>query len=157
MLMDPNNLDSEGKPTGTIAAHLDEMYPERKVIPEGTTALHDVWTQFIGQNMLMPIFPILAPLCTVVLSERSKEYFIQTREEWFGPLNQMCPDIEEGWVQVRAGLDKVAAALDANGDGEGRNLRVIPDREPYADFVIVGSLLCVYPWEGGYGSVEELE
>ncbi|KAF8886761.1 hypothetical protein BD779DRAFT_1646039 [Infundibulicybe gibba] len=146
MLMDPNHLNSEGKPTvlsdsNIIVAYLDKMYPERKVIPEGTAALHNAWTRFIEQNVTMRLFPIVAPFYSPLLSERSNEYYIRTREKWFGPLSQICPDVEKGWAELRAGLDKVAAVLDANGNGEGGDLRVIPGHDSYADFALVGFFL----------------
>ncbi|RDB17589.1 Glutathione S-transferase-like protein ustS [Hypsizygus marmoreus] len=158
MIIDPNHIDSDGKPTVisdsiVIAKYLDEVYPERKVIPEGTDALYNVWSQFIGQNITGKLASLLVPLCPNVLSERGKEYFITTREKWWGPLDKMCPDREKGWAGVQEGLNKVAAALDANGEGDEKRLRVIPGREWYADFTLIAPLL----WASTIVDKKELE
>ncbi|KAG6906656.1 hypothetical protein DXG01_012713 [Tephrocybe rancida] len=174
MLIDPNNVDSDGKATvlsdsPVIIKYLEEIYPEIKAIPEGTAALHDVWLPFIGQNITMKIASLVVPGCPAILSPRGKEYFVTTREKWWGPLNQMCPDRPKAWKGVQEGLDKVAKALDANGEGQGDNLRVIPGKVAYADFALVAPLLwaksildegefnTLTGWNGGrWGKVLEL-
>ncbi|KAF8062328.1 hypothetical protein FPV67DRAFT_1508058 [Lyophyllum atratum] len=146
MIVDPNHRNSEGKPTVlsdsyAIARYLDEAYPEPMLFPEGSHALHIGWARYVTSRVHEPLARLLLPMCPDILSLRSKEYFIRTREAWYGPLNEMCPDRPKVWKNVQEGLDSVAAALDANGvDGE-QNLRVIPGRTSYADFSIMGVLL----------------
>lgn len=147
MLVDPNHLNVEGKPTvlsdsANIVKYLEDAYPERKVIPEGTEALHRAWRDVIYQNITSKVAMIVVPLCPDVLSPRAKEYFVSTREAWSGgPLKDFCPDHAKAWEDLKEGLSKVAVALDANGvDGEV-HLRVIPGKVTYADFLMVAPLL----------------
>ncbi|RDB17722.1 Glutathione S-transferase-like protein ustS [Hypsizygus marmoreus] len=119
MLVDPTHLDASGKPTVlsdslVIVKYLDAVYPERKVIEDGTDALHAAWAAFIWQNLTGKIVNLVVPLCPNILSERSREYFVATREKWWGPLADMCPDRVKVWAEVQNGLDKIATALNAN-------------------------------------------
>jgi glutathione S-transferase len=158
MIIDPNHLDSQGKQTVlsdsiVIAKYLDDKYPDRQVIPEGTDAFHNVWLSFVGQNVNGKLANLLVPECPAALGPRGKEYFTTTREKWWGPLSQMCPDREKAWKAVEEGLSKVAAALDANGESEERNLRVIPGRECYADFAILAPI----QWVVAIATKEEID
>lgn len=158
MLIDPNRLDSDGKPTVLsdsiiIAKYLDEVYPDRKVIPDGTHALHAAWLQFIDQNILGKLAILLIPDCANILGPRGREYYITNNEKCWGPLSKMCPDREQAWKDVREGLNTVAAALDANGKGEGVDLRVIPGQDSYADFAMIAPFL----WAELVASREELD
>ncbi|RDB17692.1 Glutathione S-transferase-like protein ustS [Hypsizygus marmoreus] len=149
MLIDPNHPNALGKSvvlsgSQVIVEYLEDAYPERKVIPEGTAALHAAWSDFITQNIEEKIWTLVVTLCPNILSERGKQYFVTTRETWWGPLVELCPDREKAWAGVKEGLDKVAAALDSNGEDDGANLRVVPGRETYADFVMLSLLL----WAG---------
>ncbi|KAG6822008.1 hypothetical protein H0H92_015676, partial [Tricholoma furcatifolium] len=145
MILDPNHLDAEGKATvvsdsPVIITYLDATYPEIKAIPDGTQAIQEMWLPLVGKNITSKLASILVPRCPDILPPRGREYFITTREKWWGPLDKMCPDLEKGWKSVQEGLDKVAQALDVNGERE--NLRVIPGKTTvYADFVIVAPLL----------------
>ncbi|KAG6873392.1 hypothetical protein C0995_016202 [Termitomyces sp. Mi166 len=146
MIIDPNHLDAEGKPTvvadsQVIIKYLDEVYPEIKAIPDGTAALHNVWLSFIGQNITGKLANLCVPLCPNILPPRSREYFVTTREKWWGPLDKMCPDRPMAWKEVHAGLNKVAGALDANRKRNEAHLHVIPGKLSYADFALVAPLL----------------
>ncbi|KAG6816660.1 hypothetical protein H0H87_004020, partial [Tephrocybe sp. NHM501043] len=158
MLVDPNHLDSNGKSTvlsdsPLIIKYLDEVYPEVKAIPDGTADLHNEWIAFIGQNVITKIASLVIPLCPNILSPRGQEYFVTTREKWWGPLEKMCPDRPKAWKEVQEGLDKVAQALDAKTEDGRENLRFIPGKVCYADFVLAASLL----WAKSIVSKEELD
>lgn len=145
MLLDPNNLDDDGKPTvlsdsNNIVEYLDRVYTVNKVIPQGTTALIAAWEQFIRNNILGKLaWPVIV-LCPKVLAPRSKEYFIQTREKWWGPLDKRCPDRKKALEEAREGFTKVAAALDSDSSAQD-TLTVIPGQISYADFLMLGPVL----------------
>jgi len=144
MILDPNYLDPQGKPTvlsdsTMIVKYLEEKHPQPHVIPVGGAALHYGWGEFIDQNLSMSLAKLVVPLCPGVLSERAKEYFITTREKWWGRL-EICPDRSKAWNRVKDALDKIAIALDANGELEG-SLTVVPGEVTYADFAIIAPLL----------------
>ncbi|KAG6853436.1 hypothetical protein C0991_004436 [Blastosporella zonata] len=144
MLIDPNHLDVEGKATvlsdsPVIIKYLDEVYPEIKAIPDGTADIHTVWLPLAG-SITGKLGKLIVPLCPNILSPRGAEYFVTTREKWWGPLNQFCPDRAKAWINVQEALDKIASALDANGEG-GENLRVVPGKVTYADFALVAPFL----------------
>ncbi|KAL0953214.1 hypothetical protein HGRIS_004468 [Hohenbuehelia grisea] len=146
MIRDPTQLASDGKPivlaeSYAIIKYLDRTYPDKPVIPEGTDALQTAWMKFVWTVVVSKISPIYLPRGPSILSERAKEYFIRTRNEWLGPLDKMCPDEDKAWAEVEEGFSQVAAALDVNGVEEGRNLQVIPGQTSYADFVVLGVLL----------------
>ncbi|KAG6826521.1 hypothetical protein H0H92_015493 [Tricholoma furcatifolium] len=156
MILDPNHLDAEGKATAVsessiIIKYLDDTYPEIKVIPDGTEAMQQAWFSLIVENVHSRIKFVAVPRCPDILSPRGREYFITTREKWWGPLDKMCPDRETAWKAVQEGLDNVAQALDANGGKE--NLRVVPGKPTYADFVLVAPLL----WARSTVTEEEFE
>ncbi|RDB17598.1 Glutathione S-transferase-like protein ustS [Hypsizygus marmoreus] len=158
MLVDPTHLDTSGKPTVlsdslVIVKYLDAVYPEHKVIQDGTNALYAAWAAFIWQNLGGKLVELVVPLCPNILSERSREYFVMTREKRLGPLSEMCPDRAKAWAEVQNGLDKIAAALNANGEGDEKNLKVIPGRESYADFTLVAPLL----WASSIIGKDEME
>ena len=145
MIRDPNHLDPRGNPTvlsdsTAIVKYLEERYPQPQIIPVGSAALHYGWSQFVHQNLSTSLAKLVVPLCPAVLSERGKEYFIATRERWWGPLEEMCPDRSKAWDSVKDALDKIAIALDSNGESE-KGLTVVPGKVTYADFVIIAPLL----------------
>ncbi|KAF5384408.1 hypothetical protein D9615_003257 [Tricholomella constricta] len=158
MLLDPNRLDSEGKPTVLsdsyhIARYLDTVYPEPQLFPTGTFALHKAWARFVSQYIHNPLVDLMLPVCPNILAPRSKEYFVTTREAWFMPLIDLCPDRKKAWKMVQEGLDHVAEALDENGVEEAQNLRVIPGRTSYADFMLLAPFL----WAVALSPEEESE
>ncbi|KAG5634364.1 hypothetical protein H0H81_002243 [Sphagnurus paluster] len=157
MLVDPNTLDANGAPTVisdsyNIARYLEDTYPSPRLFPIGTMALHQSWARFVSMGIHKPLVDLLIPVCPDILAPRSREYFISTREEDFGPLNKICPVREKGWELVRVGLDRIALALDENGDAQEANLRVIPGCTSYADFQLLAPLL----WAVALVSEEEV-
>jgi glutathione S-transferase len=149
ILVDPNHLDSGGKAivlsdSNKIVEYLEDVYPNHPVIPQGTGALIAAWESFVEQELIMKAFRLIVPLCPQIISERSQEYFTRTREKWWGPLNQICPDRKKAMDELKGGMEKVAQALAFNLTGAGDSAAVdtvIPGRITYADFILAGSLL----------------
>jgi len=146
LLVDSTQPTADGKPaiiadSFAIVKYLDKTYPGEPIIPKGTEALQAIWRDFILANIARKFVPIAVPRTPAILSERSKEYFIEARTRWLGPLDKLCPDESKAWAELQAGFDKIAKALDENGTDGEKNVTVIPGQIGYADFALVGMLL----------------
>lgn len=120
-----------------IAEHLEATHPSPPLhldspeIEELTKCLR------LALTALQPVFLHLVP--TRVLSERSAQYFITTREERFGtPLEQMYQERggEDAWKASEEGFTKITELLKKTKGPFF--LGTIPS---YADFIYAGVVL----------------
>ncbi|KAK3329231.1 putative glutathione S-transferase [Apodospora peruviana] len=128
-IMDSNN----------IVKYLEEKYPEPPLhldSPYREKVINAMRATFPG------MYPIFVPLVPKrLLSEGSIEFFLRTREEDHGPLDELEKNLggEVGWAKATAGLQQGTALLKENPDGP-----FFMGKEPsYADFIWGGFLLFV--------------
>lgn len=133
-----------------IAAYLDKTYPDTpQVFPPGTYGLYLAFREAVDTAILYQIFPLAVYATLRVMDERSLEYFRQSREAMFGMrLEDVAPAgtkaTEEKWLEVEAGLKKIAGWFDTARLNDGQDSVFIAggDNPTAADFLVAARLIC---------------
>lgn len=127
-----------------ITEYLDKKYPQRPVFPQQGKALiyafEDCWTQ----ETRAFIAPIIRPATPLILDERGREYYVNTRERWFGKIAETSPPgpvRDAHWQGLHGGLTKIAKILDHNGPGVA--FAAGGSGPTRADFIMTATLLCL--------------
>ena len=90
------------------------------------------------RRVLRPMYPIFIPrVPKVLLGPASVPYWMETREEWFGPLDELEKGVDEGWKDMGEALKEVTEMLREDGTGP----LFMGAEVSYADFVWGGYLL----------------
>ena len=165
--LDPSSSFSQPHPVvlthaNTIADYLEQTYPARPVVPEGTRALQTLFVHYIAEMFIQPLLPIMVPLSHQRLPPHVQNHFpgVSLRVTG-GPRDQdqdgagvggALPEQkrEEQWAMVQTQFTFLACILDKNaGDGDG--VVVMGHELTYADFAICSVLIWiekVAPHEG---------
>ncbi|KAJ3067916.1 hypothetical protein HDU98_008889 [Podochytrium sp. JEL0797] len=119
-----------------IAKYLESTFTGTEhppLFPPGAMAL-SVVMQNVFQTRLIPhLLKVLVPQIPAMLDPKAQEYFIRTRTEFFGPLDQMCKDPEAEWALLGKEMKVFGDMLVASGGP------FLMGEEPcYADFILVG-------------------
>ena len=117
-IYDPNT-DRHISDSAAIAKYLDETYPETpKLFPAGTDALQHAFTDLAWPAVGLPLYLCSMLGCLRVLNPPSQAFWRTSREARFGkPLEELAT--EETWASFVAGLGKVKAVLETNGNTGG--------------------------------------
>lgn len=103
--------------SSNIAKYLDATYPGTQVLfPKGTAALHEA---FRASHHAVHVATWALVCCPVWhrLNERSQVFYRSTREADEGKALEEIRT-EKEWEVAQAAYEKLAAWLDANGDGQ---------------------------------------
>jgi glutathione S-transferase len=132
-----------------IALYLDEVYPSRPRLFEGSEAraLCDFFNQWTVRTVHPAMMRVVALDIFARLHEKDRAYFRQTREKRFGmPLEQLAADPKGSLAALRGVLDPVRPVLVQNaflsGFGPG-----------FADYILFG----VFQWARAVSPTRLLE
>ncbi|PPQ95566.1 hypothetical protein CVT26_008594 [Gymnopilus dilepis] len=123
-----------------IVEYLEETYPNTTpLLPNNTHALQVAMIQ-VFRGYLTPHFWMFSvPAAYHVVTPASKEYFRQTREQWFGKtLEDLLPKGDravEEWGKFKDGLGKVDNWYSKNG---GKGPFILGEIVSWADIFIAG-------------------
>ena len=124
-----------------IAKYLDATYPDTpRLFPDGTDAFQALFSSLLVPSVMVPLLHILLSRINALLNPPSQAYFRGTREALFGKKLEEVGD-ESDWETLEAGLARIKASLDANGEGKG--LLLMGDKITYSDIFLVSLLLWV--------------
>lgn len=72
-----------------IARYLESKYPAKPLFPEGSHAFQSLFVKWSRLNLLGPLIQLLIAPQVPIFHGPSREYYVRTRTELFGDLNQM--------------------------------------------------------------------
>lgn len=137
-----------------IAIYLDNKYPEPgypTVFPKGTRILQkiasDTFTNEVGFALLQVANPLVAK--PGFLDEKGREYFLRTRESWFGDLGEIAKAGPEKWEEVRKKWDSFGPTFQLNQGAKEDGPFVMGSRPSFTDFAIGGLMFWLRRVEGG--------
>ncbi len=145
----PNNGSEVPYTAPTILLPSGEYIPDSRAIATALEAAHPSPTvhldspflprlEALMRRVLRPMYPIFIPrVPKVLLSPASLPYWMETREGWFGPLDELEKGADKGWVEMGEPLKEVTAMLREDGTGP----LFMGKEVSYADFVWGGFLL----------------
>lgn len=126
-----------------IAIYLDKTYPSPSVtfVPAGTVALQAAFQDMLAEKIAANLLPLIILNTRDAMSDKSREWWLRTREEKFGkPVEELLPAGERPlvWKKALDGFKQVGQWLDAN---EGRGPFVMGEILSWGDVVIATRLL----------------
>lgn len=148
VIFDPNTGATVAE-SGAIALYLDKAYPGTvALVPRGTEALHAAFQQAAWTVLgTTDMAAITVPRAMEVVRERSAAFYRETREKWWGKIEEMAPPgsakRKRHWEAVGDAYHKIAGWLDAGaGEGEQRLFFLGEGREKvcFADLFVAGFL-----------------
>jgi len=132
----PPKIISESNP---IAEYLDQTYPERRIFPEGSRAVLELYGAHLIQGVFFTLMPLILILVLDHLAECDHAYFRESRERWLGTkledLSSTAAKREENLGKFKTELDGLATLLDKNGKD---SLFILGTQVSRGDFVLIG-------------------
>ena len=118
MIYDPNTTTTVTE-SAAIARYLDRTYPNPVLIPKGTDALHEAFTEAFRTALATDLVHVGLLPTWAQLNPYSQEYFRRTREARFGKLEDVAPEGSEKrakhWKAVEDGLHMLKGWIEADG------------------------------------------
>ncbi|KAI0754888.1 hypothetical protein C8Q80DRAFT_1266425 [Daedaleopsis nitida] len=172
LINDPNTGATVAD-SAAIVRYLDKTYPYPSasrapaLIPAETDALHGAFKQAIMAVVFPNIPGVLLPALHARLNAASQGYFLQTRAEWFGKMEEFREPARHArhWEGMQRGFHTIAGWLEGNSEKREEEERLLFGHTTisFADVTIAATLQCfrvvfgeeseewrdVLSWDGG--------
>lgn len=131
----------------TIAEYLEQAYPSRPALFEGSRALCMFFNHWTVRSVHLPLFRVVMPDLFAKLHQKDKAYFRESREKRFGmTLEQFAADPKAALANFRGVLDPVRPVLVQNAFLSGKG-------PGFADYLLFGA----FQWARAMSPVRLLE
>ncbi|KAG8962094.1 hypothetical protein FRC03_004577 [Tulasnella sp. 419] len=122
----------------SIAEYLDKVYPQKRIIPDGTAGFHTLFIKEMQTNVLPHFIQLVVPVVNLHLDEPGQEYFESTRRPLFN--NLPLKEVNRGEEARKPYYDALKKEFDLLDKWYAKNLEgdfFMGKEISYADMLLV--------------------